>query len=156
MNFLLSPLKIIPFFTVVFMMMGGCLLSIGGHPLLPAFFLIPIYYWLVFRPDWLPLWGLMVAGLIYDTLMGNEMGFDSLLLMLSAFLALYIRPFLTSYRFPLIWVAFGIYSFGYLILYGLFHTGISSLFASWIYVVALYPLVARILNHIHLTLQAYV
>ena len=84
------------------------------------------------------------------------MGFDSLLLMLSAFLALYIRPFLTSYRFPLIWVAFGIYSFGYLILYGLFHTGISSLFASWIYVVALYPLVARILNHIHLTLQAYV
>lgn len=149
-------LKILPFCSVLLVIILGCSLRIGAYPLLPALFLIPVYYWLVFRPDWLPLWGLFGIGIFYDSLMGYELGISSLLLMLSAFLGQYIRPLLNPHRFLLIWGAFVLYSLGYIILYGIVTSGKMSLLVSWIYGVILYPLIAWIINHFHLRLQAYV
>lgn len=156
MRFSRMFLKVLPFFSVLLVIIGGCSLRIGIYPLLPALFLIPTYYWLVFRPDWLPLWSLFGIGIFYDSLMGYELGFSSLLLMLSAFLGQYVRPLLNPHRFLLIWGAFALYSLGYIILYGILTHGRLPLFVSWIYGVILYPLIAWIINHFHLRLQAYV
>lgn len=147
--------KTLPFFSILFILMIGCTLCIAGYPLLPALFLIPVYYWLVFRPDWLPLWSLFGIGLFYDALMGNELGLSSLLLMLSFFAGQYVRPFLSSHHFPLIWGAYVLYSFSYLILYGVVVSGELPLLVSWIYGVILYPLGAWILSHLHLRLRSY-
>jgi rod shape-determining protein MreD len=135
--------------------MGGCTIRLEGYPLLPAFFLIPVYYWLVFSPNWLPLWSLFGIGLFYDALIGYELGFSSFLLMLSAFLAQYIRPLLSSYQFPLIWGAFAIYSLGYLVCYGIFFPSYFPLAVSWMYGIILYPLVTWVLSHLHLRIQYY-
>ena len=155
MRFFHRSFKSLPFFSVLFIIMGGSHLSIGAYPLLPAFFLIPVYYWLVFHPGWLPLWSLLGIGLFYDGLMGYDLGFSSLLLMLSAFIGQYVRPSLSSHHFPLIWGAFALYSFGYMILYGAVMSGGLPLLVSWVYGVILYPLVAWGLSHLHLRLQSY-
>ena len=149
-------LKVLPFFSVLLVIILGCSLRIGLYPLLPTLFLIPVYYWLVFRPDWLPLWSLFGVGIFYDSLMGYDLGFSSLLLMLSAFLGQYVRPLLNPHRFLLIWGAFVLYSLGYTILYGILNSGRLSLFISWMYAIILYPLIAWILNHFHLRLQTHV
>lgn len=148
-------LKTLPFWSILFVLMGGSALRIGGYPLLPTVFLIPIYYWLVFRPDWLPLESLFGMGLVYDGLMGNELGISSLLLMVSAFLGQYIRPLLSPHQFLLLWGSFGLYSGGYLFLYGLFVSQSIPLLVSWIYGILLYPLMVWILSHLHVRLHAY-
>lgn len=146
-------LKCIPFLSVLVLIMGGSSLRIGGNPLLPGLFLIPVYYWIVFRPQGLSLWSLFGIGLFYDSLMGYELGLSSLLLMLSAFCGQYIRPLLISHSFSLIWGTFCLYSFVYLLLYGLWG---GTLFASWIYAIILYPLITWILSYLHLRLRSYV
>ena len=147
-------LKTFPSLSIFFLIMGGSSLTLGGYPLLPSFFLIPVYYWLVFRPDWLPLWSLFGIGLFYDSLLGYELGFSSLLLMGSSLLGQYIRPLLSSHRFLLIWGAFGIYSLGYIIIFGFFTSGGLPLFVSWMYGVILYPLIASLFSHLHVRLQS--
>lgn len=150
------PLKTLPFFSVLLLMMSGCSLRLGGYPLMPALFLIPVYYWLVFRPDLLPLWSLFGIGIVYDTLMGSELGVSSLFLILSALAVYFIRPFLNPQNFFLIWGSFGCCSLCYMILYGVVSSGGIPLLWSWIYGVILYPLIAWVLSHLHLRLQAYV
>jgi rod shape-determining protein MreD len=148
--------KTLPFCSVLFLIMVGCSFQIGGYPLLPSLYLIPIYYWIIFRPDWLPLWSLAGIGLFYDSLMGCELGFSSLLLMFSSVIGIYVRPFLTSLYFLLIWGAFSLFSFGYLFIYGLFLGFAFPLFISWVYGVILYPGFAWILSHLHFRIQSYV
>jgi len=156
MKLFFKSLKTLPFLSVLCLIMAGAAIRIGIYPLLPAFFLIPIYYWIIFRPDWLPLWALFGIGLFYDALMGYELGFSSFLLILTALGASYVRPLLSPYQFPIIWGVYSIYSLGYIILYGLLmsNTMVPLLF-SWIYSVVLYPLIAWVLNHLHLRLQSY-
>ncbi|MBA3813838.1 MAG: rod shape-determining protein MreD [Alphaproteobacteria bacterium] len=156
MKIFLHTLKTLPFLTVLFIILGGCSLRIGNYPLLPALFLIPIYYWLIFRPDWLPLWSLFGIGIFYDALMGSELGFSSLLLVLSGLIGYYIRPILSSQHFFLIWGIFCCYSLCYLMIYGLLFSGGWALLFSWAYGIVLYPLVAWSLSHLHLRLQSYV
>lgn len=156
MKFFYPLLKCIPFLSILFLIMGGVTLRIGEYPLLPALYLIPVYYWIVFCPQWLPLGSLLGIGLFYDSLIGNELGFSSVLLMLSGFVGPYIRPLLISHSFPLIWGAFGIHSFIFLLFYGLFLGGGVSLIVSWFYGVVLYPPLAWILSHLHLRLRSYV
>lgn len=151
-NFLI----VIPFFTILFIIMGMCTLRIGGYPLLPAFFLIPVYYWIVFRPEWVPLWSLFIIGIFYDSLMGHELGLSSLLLIFSSYLGQYIRPYLIPHYFSFIWGMFGLYSFLYLILFSFFVSSNVPILVSWFYGLLFYPLVVWGLSHLHLRLQSYV
>ncbi len=154
---LLSPLfNLIPCLTVLVMVLGGCLLRFGEYPLLPALFLIPIFYWLIFRPDLLPLWCLFIIGLYYDGLLGHELGLTSLLLISSAFLSSYMRPYLSPHNFLLTWGTFCIYSLAYICLFCLLSRCGISLLLSWLYGVILYPLVSWTLSQFHVRIQKHV
>ena len=156
MKILLYFIKTLPFFSILFIILIGCNLRIGGYPLLPALFLIPIYYWFIFRPDWLPLWSLFGIGLFYDALMGTDLGVSSLLLVISTVGGYSIRPLITPQHFFLVWGTFCFYSLCYVILYGFLVSGGLPLLFSWVYGVVLYPLIAWALSHLHLRLQSYV
>lgn len=149
-------IKALPFFSIIFILTMGCSIRIGDYPVMPALFLIPIYYWLVYCPNSLSLLALFCIGLFYDALMGQELGLSSLLLMVSSFLGKYVRPLLNPHHFLLIWCGFGLYIFGYICIYGLFTSNYFSLFMGWVYGVILYPLVAWTLSQLHLRMQAYV
>lgn len=148
--------KILPIYSLFIPIIGGANLRIGGFPLLPALFLIPVYYWLVFRPDWVPLWSLFIAGLFYDALMGTELGISSVLLMVSTLVGYYVRPFLSPQRFYLMWGIFCFYSFCYLLLYGVLTSGGWPLVFSWIYGALFYPLLAWFLSYLHMRLASHV
>lgn len=156
MKFVHSLLRSLPFCSVLVLIMGGCSLQIGDYPLLPGLFLIPIYYWVMFYPDGLPLWSLFGIGLFYDSLLGSELGVSSILLGASGFLGQYVRPLLASHSFPLIWATFALYSLGYIFLYGIWGGLESALFISWIYGIIFYPLIVWVLNLLHVRLYVHV
>ncbi|MBL8675995.1 MAG: rod shape-determining protein MreD [Alphaproteobacteria bacterium] len=156
MKFIATSLKLLPLFTLLFIIMIGNSWQIGGFPLMPALLLMPVYYWLVYHPSWLPLEGLFVIGLLYDSLMGHDLGLTSFFLMLSALLGPSIRSYLRPDKFPLIWFGFGLFSGGYLLLYGLITSSGFVMFVSWISGIILYPLAAWILSHLHGWIQKYV
>lgn len=156
MKFIAISLKLLPLFSLLFMIMIGSSWQIGIFPLMPVLFLIPVYYWLVYHPSWLPLGGLFVVGLFYDSLMNHGLGLTSFFLMLSALLGPPIRSYLRPDKFPLIWFGFGLFSGGYLLLYGLIISGGFALFVSWVNGIILYPLVAWVLSHLHGQIQKYV
>lgn len=156
MKFIATSLKLLPLFTLLFIIMIGSSWQIGDVPLMPVLLLIPVYYWLVYHPSWLPLGGLFVIGLLYDSLMGHALGLTSFFLMLSALLGPPIRSYLRPDKFPLIWFGFGLFSGGYLLLYGLIISNGFVLFVSWINGIILYPLVAWVLSHLHGWIQKYV
>jgi rod shape-determining protein MreD len=148
-------LKGLPFFTLIVTILAGSAVRLGEYPMMPAIFLIPVYYWLVFRPDRLPLWSLFGAGLFYDALMNHELGLSSFLLMASAIFGHSIRPFLIPHNFLFMWAIFGIYSLLYLTIYGIFVSGGLPFLVSWGYGLLFYPLMAFGLSHLQLRLQSY-
>lgn len=143
----------VPFLSLLGFLFTGSSLKIGGFPLLPTFFLAPLYYWILFRPDDLPLWSLWGLGLIYDALLGNPLWVSPLLLIASWIGGQYARPLVASYKFPLLWVIFCLYSFVYLFFYNLGVRGGIAFFVSWIYGVCLYPLIASLLSVLHVRLR---
>jgi len=145
--------KCLPTVCIAFLILCGCSMQMGGAPLLPVLYLIPVYYWLVFRPTWLPIVSLLGIGFFYDALMGRELGFSSAILLFSALGLPYVRVFITRHVFYLMWGLFCVYSLVVLCLYGL-SGGI--LFRSWIYGISLYPLIAWCLSHFHVRCDAYV
>lgn len=151
-----SFLKLLPFLSLFPLIMIGSLWHIADFPLMPALLLIPIYYWLVYHPSWLPLGGLFVIGLVYDVLMGHALGLSSILLMGSTLLGHYTRSSLSPDNFLLIWLGFVFFSGGYLFLYALCVSGGIGLFVSWIFGLILYPLVVWFVSHLHLWIQNYV
>ena len=150
-----SFLQCLPSFSVLFLIIGGSNLSLGGYPFLLALYLTAVYYWIIFRPEALPVWGLFGIGLFYDSLMGYDLGLSSVLLMLSWFVGHYSRPLFLSRHFYFVWGAYCLYSFGYLVLYGLLMGGGFPLFVSWVYGVFLYPSVAWTLSTFHVRLRVY-
>jgi rod shape-determining protein MreD len=151
----MKALKILPFLSLLVAILGVSCLTLGGYPLLPSLFLIPVYYWLVYRPDLIPLLSLFFLGFFYDALLGNEFGISSALLVTSSFFAQYFRPFLNPHLFHYIWGGFIIYSLGYMGLYALLTWGGFPLLISWIYGLVLYPLVAWSLGTLHARVQSY-
>lgn len=151
-----SLFVLVPTFTILFLIMGSCGLHIGASPLLPASFLTAVFYWILFSPRALPLVSLLLIGLFYDTLLGNELGLSSALLIGSAFLGNKVRPFLLSHNFWIVWGAFSVYSLGYISLYALILKGNLPLFLSWGYSVLLYPAVSWILAHLQGRLHLHV
>lgn len=156
MKFIATSVKFLPLFTLLFIIMIGSSWQIGDFPLMPVLLLIPVYYWLVYHPSWLPLGGLFVIGLLYDSLMGHGLGLTSFFLMLSALLGPPIRSYLHPDKFPLIWFSFGLFSGGYLLLYGLIISNGFVLLVSWVNGIILYPLMAWVLSHLHGRIQKYV
>lgn len=143
----------VPFITLICFMFLGSSLQIGGFPVLPTFFLAPLYYWVLFRPNDIPLWSAWILGLIYDALLGNPLWVSPFLLMISWVGSQYLRPLVVSYKFPLIWSIFGAYSFIYISLYSFCTGGGLILFASWIYGMCLYPLISCFLSFVHVRLR---
>ena len=155
-SLLLLFLKCCPTVCVLFLILWGCSVQVNGYPLLPALYLIPVYYWLIFRPSWLPIASLVGIGLFYDALMGRELGLSSALLLFSSYALSYGHLLLGQHGFYLTWVLFSVYSFVCLGIYGLYGTHLVPLCGSWLYGILLYPFITWGLSHLHLRLRSYV
>jgi rod shape-determining protein MreD len=78
----------------------------GYAALTPAFVLMAVYHWTIYRPDLLPPWGLFAVGLAQDLLAGAPVGVSALVLLLARTAVLRNRRYFINRTFPFIWSGF--------------------------------------------------
>ncbi|HLY45960.1 MAG TPA: rod shape-determining protein MreD [Stellaceae bacterium] len=78
----------------------------GYATLTPAFALMAVYHWTIYRPDLLPPIGLFAVGLAQDLLSGGAVGVNALLLLLARAAVLRQRRFFINRTFAFVWGGF--------------------------------------------------
>lgn len=78
----------------------------GFAAVVPAFLLMVVYYWAMFRPDLLPGWAAYAVGLVYDAVAGLPLGVTALVLLVTHGLVAGQRRFFLGNTFIVAWSAF--------------------------------------------------
>ena len=78
----------------------------GYAALTPAFALMAVYHWTIYRPDLLPPVGLFAVGLTQDLLAGTTIGAGALVLLLARAAVLRSRRYFINRTFPFVWGGF--------------------------------------------------
>ncbi|HKS88685.1 MAG TPA: rod shape-determining protein MreD [Stellaceae bacterium] len=78
----------------------------GYAALTPAFALMAVYHWTIYRPDLLPPLGLFAVGLTQDLLAGAPVGVTALLLLLARAAVLRQRRHFIDRTFAFVWGGF--------------------------------------------------
>ncbi len=78
----------------------------GYAALTPAFTLMAVYHWTIYRPDLLPPVGLFGVGLAQDLLAGAPVGVGALMLLLARAAVLRYRRHCINRTFPFVWTGF--------------------------------------------------
>ncbi|MGE5271663.1 MAG: rod shape-determining protein MreD [Thiohalocapsa sp.] len=84
----------------------------GYAALTPAFALMAVYHWTIYRPDLLPALGLFAVGLGQDLLAGAAVGVGALVLLLARAAVLRYRRYFINRTFPFIWSGFALLAVG--------------------------------------------
>jgi len=74
----------------------------------PAFALISLYYWIVFRPDLMPYAAVFGLGIVQDAVAGAPLGMYALVYLLVQALVLNQRRFIAGKPFWVFWSAFAL------------------------------------------------
>jgi rod shape-determining protein MreD len=78
----------------------------GYAALTPAFALMAVYHWTVYRPDLLPSSGLFAIGFAQDLVTGATIPASALLLLLARAAVLHYRRHFVGRPFPFVWAGF--------------------------------------------------
>ncbi len=114
-----NPIKLVPFAaTVLFAIASVVPLQIPGLAVVtPAFALMAVYHWTIYRPELLPPVGVFVVGLLVDFLNGTPyVGLSALTLLLARSLVLSQRRIFANRLFPVVWAGFLVVASGALAL----------------------------------------
>jgi rod shape-determining protein MreD len=84
----------------------------GYAALAPAFALMAVYHWTIYRPDLLPPIGLFAAGLAQDFLTGGNVGVNALVFLLARAIVLRHRRYFINCGFAFVWAGFTLLSAG--------------------------------------------
>jgi rod shape-determining protein MreD len=78
----------------------------GYAALTPAFTLMAVYHWTIYRPDLLPPSALFIVGITQDLLAGVLPGVTPLVLLLARAAVLPYRRHFANRQFPFVWTGF--------------------------------------------------
>jgi rod shape-determining protein MreD len=78
----------------------------GYAALTPAFTLMAVYHWTIYRPDLLPPLALFGVGLAEDLLTGAPVGVGALILLIARAAVLQYRRYFVNRAFPFVWSGF--------------------------------------------------
>ena len=78
----------------------------GYAALTPAFTLMAVYHWTIYRPDLLPPLALFLVGIAQDLLTGVSPGVTALVLLLARAVVLRQRRHFVNRPFPFVWTGF--------------------------------------------------
>jgi rod shape-determining protein MreD len=82
----------------------------GYASLTPAFTLMTVYHWTIYRPDLLPPLAVFLLGVGFDLLSGGPLGVTALLLLLARAVVLRYRRAFMNRTFPFVWGGFTLLS----------------------------------------------
>lgn len=103
------PNKLLPFLTtLLFVVVSVVPWHIPGFAVVtPAFALMAVYHWTLYRPELLPPTAIFAAGLLLDLLNGTPyVGTSALSLLLARTVLLSQRRFFVNRLFPMLWAGF--------------------------------------------------
>jgi rod shape-determining protein MreD len=105
-----GPARLLPIATVVVAAVIGLLpVPVPGYAALtPAFALMAVYHWSVYRPDLLPPSGLFVVGFAQDLVTGAALPASALVLLLARIAVLRYRRQFVRRPFPFAWAGFAV------------------------------------------------
>ena len=84
-------------------------LRVPGYAVLtPAFVLMAVYHWTIYRPDLLAPVGLFAVGLAQDLIAGTTIGASALVLLLARAAVLRCRRYFLNRTFPFVWGGFAL------------------------------------------------
>jgi rod shape-determining protein MreD len=100
--------RMLPIVTTVLAVIVSVLpLRIPGYAALtPAFALMAVYHWTIYRPDLLPPIGLFAVGLMQDLVAGTAVGVSALIFLLARAGVLRFRRYFINRTFPFVWSGF--------------------------------------------------
>ncbi len=78
----------------------------GSAALAPAFLLMTVFHWAIYRPDLLSPPSIFVIGVAYDLITGGPPGVTALLLLLVRAAVLRYRRWFSDRTFPFVWGGF--------------------------------------------------
>ncbi len=78
----------------------------GYAALTPAFVLMAVYHWTIYRPDLLPTLAVFLIGVTFDLLSAGPTGVTVLLLLLARAIVLRYRHWFMDRSFPFVWGGF--------------------------------------------------
>jgi rod shape-determining protein MreD len=76
--------------------------------LAPAFMLMVVYHWAIYRPDLLPPLAVFLIGVAHDLLAGGVLGVTALLLLLARAVVMRYRRWFPDRTFPFVWGSFSL------------------------------------------------
>lgn len=101
--------RFVPFLiTLVFAIISVVPLHVPGFSVVtPAFALMAVFHWTVYRPDLMPLSAVFAIGLFLDLLNGTPyVGLSALSLLIIRGIVLSQRRFIVARTFPVVWLGF--------------------------------------------------
>jgi rod shape-determining protein MreD len=97
----------------VLLLLSAFPFKLGGFgEIRPAFLLMAVYYWSIFRPRMMLPVGTFLSGIILDLLAGMPLGLNTLTLLVVQILTRGQRKFMQSQRFAVIWIGFHMVALG--------------------------------------------
>jgi len=102
-------LRFVPFVTtLLFAVFSVVPLNLPGFAVVtPAFALMAVFHWTVYRPDLMPLSAVFVTGLLLDLLNGTPyVGLSALALLGGRTVVMGQRQFFVNRTFPVVWLGF--------------------------------------------------
>lgn len=109
------PARLVPFLmTLLFAIFSIVPLNLPGFAVVtPAFTLMAVFHWTVYRPDLMPLSAVFAIGLLLDLLNGTPyVGLSALTFLLARTAVLGQRQFFVNRSFPVLWFGFLILAAG--------------------------------------------
>jgi rod shape-determining protein MreD len=103
------PGRLVPFLTtVLFAFFSVVPLNLPGFAVvMPAFALMAVFHWTVYRPDLLPLSAVFVTGLLLDLLNGTPyVGLSALVFLLARSAVISQRKLFVNRPFTIVWLGF--------------------------------------------------
>lgn len=101
---------IVPFvLTLLLLLLSLLPFNIPAYaPVVPSLAMPAIYYWVVFRPDLMPLWATFLIGLVQDLLTGVPLGTGIMMLLILHLAVMGQRRIFTNASFAMLWVIFAL------------------------------------------------
>jgi rod shape-determining protein MreD len=117
------PGRLVPFLTtVLFAFFSVVPLNLPGFAVvMPAFALMAMFHWTVYRPDLLPLSAVFASGLLVDLLNGTPyVGLSALVFLLARAAVMGQRKLFVNRSFTIVWLGFLVLATGvFVLLWGL-------------------------------------
>jgi rod shape-determining protein MreD len=110
-----SSLRFVPFvMTLLFAIISVVPLNLPGFAVVtPAFALMAVFHWTVYRPDLMPLSAVFATGLLLDLLNGTPyVGLSALALLGARTVVMSQRQLFVNRTFPVLWLGFCVVAAG--------------------------------------------